>query len=185
MDKLKEYGAAPSLFAKSLSATEISLYWTHVSGAAAYELYRSDSENGFYELCAKTPDNFCDINELSPDSVYYFRVRAITSNGAGMLSSAVSTATHSQCIAPPDSLSARALSGGEIELSWSSDARAFAVYRSISKDGNYTFAGSTTRLKFCDKGLMPDTTYYYKVSAYEGASSSEFAGPVLVTTDKE
>ena len=65
------------------------------------------------------------------------------------------------------SLTATALSGGRIQLSWSkaSGAKQYAVY--FRRAGNDTFKryGVTTKTTFTDKGFSAGVTYYFKVRA--------------------
>ncbi|MDR0558126.1 MAG: fibronectin type III domain-containing protein [Treponema sp.] len=81
-------------------------------------------------------------------------------------------------------VSATAESSNSITVSWNrvSDADSYRVYRSTSSDGPYSRIGptnttiSSTAYTDTSSSLTPNTTYYYKVSAYnangEGAQSS-------------
>ncbi|MGG1516399.1 fibronectin type III domain-containing protein [Paenibacillus oryzisoli] len=73
----------------------------------------------------------------------------------------------------------------EVALSWNavSGADAYAIYRAESLDGPYRKleVGAITDTSYRNKGLLSDTTYYYKITAInaEGESLSSF--PVQAT----
>ena len=70
-----------NLRAEALSSDTIATSWSSVAGAQAYELYRSTSEPGPYELIGtSTSTQFMDVG-LSPGTTYYYRVVAVDENG--------------------------------------------------------------------------------------------------------
>ena len=58
-------------------------------------------------------------------------------------------------------------STGKPYLKWTAvdGANRYYVYRSTSKDGTYSFLGSTAKLNYTDSKADAGTTYYYKVKA--------------------
>lgn len=59
----------------------------------------------------------------------------------------------------------------------------YEVFRSTSSSGPWTSIGTTTATAFADTGLAADTTYYYKVRAYDGKPNySGFSNVVSVKT---
>ncbi|MBA4149471.1 MAG: family 10 glycosylhydrolase [Verrucomicrobia bacterium] len=90
--------------------------------------------------------------------------------------------------AAPSSLSATAVSGSQINLTWtdnSSDEANFIVSRSTTSGGPYTdiatlSANSTSYNN--STGLAPGTTYYYVVRAVNSGGSSAFSNQASATT---
>ena len=75
-------------------------------------------------------------------------------------------------------------STGKPYLKWTAvdGANRYYVYRSTTKDGTYSFLGSTANLNYTDSAANAGTTYYYKIKAgiVNGAKSASSAA-VAVT----
>ena len=75
-------------------------------------------------------------------------------------------------------------STGKPYLKWTpvDGAAKYEVYRSTTKDGTYSFLGSTVKLNYTDSAANAGTTYYYKIKAgiVNGAKSASSAA-VAVT----
>ncbi|MBR4056845.1 MAG: hypothetical protein IKK00_01750, partial [Oscillospiraceae bacterium] len=69
----------PSVTGKLNSSNKAVISWNTVSGAAKYEVWRSTSENGTYSRLITTTKLSC-TNSPKADT-YYYKVRAIDSNG--------------------------------------------------------------------------------------------------------
>ncbi|GBG07661.1 hypothetical protein PAT3040_02217 [Paenibacillus agaridevorans] len=73
----------------------------------------------------------------------------------------------------------------EAALSWNaiSDAETYAIYRSENPEGPYRKleVGAITDPYYRNKGLLSDTTYYYKISAINAEGESPLSAPVQVT----
>jgi hypothetical protein len=84
--------------------------------------------------------------------------------------------------AAPSSVSAAAVGGDEIDLSWDvPDPVPGAVYRVYWDMGSgynmYTLRTSVRDAHFSDRGLKPSTTYRYQITTFDGLAES---GPVAV-----
>ncbi|MBE6313141.1 MAG: hypothetical protein E7076_08325, partial [Bacteroidales bacterium] len=58
----------------------------------------------------------------------------------------------------------------------------YTVYRSTTEGSGYAEIGTTTTNSYADSGLTKGTTYYYKVTATAGTSTSAQSAAVSVTT---
>jgi uncharacterized repeat protein (TIGR02543 family) len=85
----------------------------------------------------------------------------------------------------PTGVTAAALSSSSIQVSWNgaSGATGYRVYRSNSPSGSYSMVeAGTSSAYYTDTGLSPNTTYYYKVSAYNSAGESAQSSSASATT---
>ncbi len=62
-----------------------------------------------------------------------------------------------------------------VALTWKSaaNADAYTVYRSTTKDGNYTAIGVTLLPTYYDAAVRNGSTYYYKVEAFQNCGSNK------------
>jgi hypothetical protein len=87
----------------------------------------------------------------------------------------------------PTTLVATSGSSGRIDLTWidtSDNEFEFRIQRSDDGGTTYAQVGSSpmNTQAFSDAGLLPNKTYYYRVTAWNGAGNSPFAGPSNATT---
>jgi hypothetical protein len=199
--KLSVGGTAPaaptSVSATVNSATQISVNWINVTGATAYNIYRSTSPN--VQLIAgnkittssqPTAGPFADSG-LTAGTTYYYKVSAINSTGESTASAEVSAMTTAVVVpSAPTSVTAVTYSASQISVSWAKvpSTAAYNIYRSTSPNvqtiaGNMiaTSAQSTAGL-FVDSGLTATTAYYYKVTAVNALGESIASAEVTATT---
>ena len=184
---------APSnLTASGTSTTEVQLNFKD----------NSDNEDGFkverkepggtYELIAVLPANSTSHKDagLTANTIYYYRVCAFNTYGTSPYSSEANATTKKELTIPakPINLFATAVSSNEIKLTWtdtSDNEDGFKVERKTS-GGSYaevkTLPANT--IMFLDSGLTPDTTYYYRVRAYNAAGNSDYSNEANATTMK-
>jgi len=67
--------------AETVSSTEINVYWNSVSGAYGYRVYTSKSASAGYELKGTVYSPEGQYTGADPNTTYYFKVAAITSDG--------------------------------------------------------------------------------------------------------
>lgn len=87
-------------------------------------------------------------------------------------------------IAPSD-LSAEAISANEINLTWKDNAtteKGFYVYRTIVLDYIKVVIIEANSTSYKDTGLVPETTYRYRVSAYNDQGESAKSNEASATT---
>jgi hypothetical protein len=60
----------------------------------------------------------------------------------------------------------------------------FDIYQSTSATGNFSKIGSTpaNTTEFTNPSLTPNTTYYYKILAFNGSKTSDFTSTLTLTT---
>ncbi|MCX5697565.1 MAG: fibronectin type III domain-containing protein [Candidatus Omnitrophica bacterium] len=183
---------APSnLTAAVLSTTEIRLYWQdNSSDESGFKIERSSSLSGpFSQIGAMVANSTtCRNYGLTPGTTYYYRVRAYNSAGNSGYTNVVNATTASLNLpATPSNLTATTLSTTEIRLYWqdnSSNETGFKIENSSSASGPFSqigamVANSTTCRNY---GLTPNTTYYYRICAYNAYGNSGYSNVVSGTT---
>jgi len=81
--KISTPPAPETLSAGALSATEMSLTWSRVSGAASYTVYRSMSKTGTYSNIGTAETNSFTDTGLSLNSTYWYKVSSVNIIGEG------------------------------------------------------------------------------------------------------
>ena len=86
----------------------------------------------------------------------------------------------------PGNVAAAAAGFSQTRIDWDASTdnvwvMGYFVYRATVPEGPFAFIGSTSSgTDFLDTGLVPNTTYYYKVEAYD--ASGNFSGPSEVVS---
>jgi len=175
-----------NISATPASSSSIIVSWSSVTGATGYYVYRSSSSSGTYYYEGNVTTNSYTDTGLSANATYYYKVSAYNSTGESAQSSSVSAKTSISIPATPTGLSASAASSSSITVSWSAvtGATGYKIYRSSSSYDTYSSVGDVTTTSFTDTGLSANTTYYYKVSAYDSGGESTQSSSVSAKTDK-
>ena len=161
------------------------LKWNAVTGAAKYEVYRARSLNGDYiKYSTVTGTSYTNTSYIEDGNTYYYKVRALGSDGTAGAWSSIVAVTYKQ------TLSAPAVTGGNDAqgrptLTWKavSGAAKYEVYRARSKDGTYTKYSTTTGTAYTNSSyLTSGATYYYKVRALDAnGNAGPYSAVVSVT----
>jgi len=178
-------GAPSSVTATAASSSSITVSWLSVTGATGYKVYRSTSYNGLYDSVGTTTSTSFTNTGLSANTTYYYKVSAYNSSGASSQSSYDYATTPIAIPAVPSGVSATAASSSSITVSWSSvtGATGYKIYRSTIYNGTYDSVGTTTSsTSFTNTGLSSNTTYYYKVSAYNSSGASSMSSYAYAMT---
>ena len=170
----------PEVTAKNVSSSgKIKLSWKEIEGAKNYEVYRSSSKDGKFELI-KTTTSTSYTTGGTAGKTYYYKVKAIhEKSGSNSAYSEIVSCVRE--LARPD-VSIK-LSSGKPKLSWKEvdDAKEYAIYRASSKDGTYKKLLTTTRLSWTDPDAKSGKTYYYKVKALHQKSAGNSANSSVVS----
>ena len=173
----KQTLAAPTVTGGNDSQGRPTLKWNAVSGAAKYEVYRARSLNGDYiKYSTVTGTSYTNTSYIENGNTYYYKVRALKSDGTAGAWSSVVSVTYKQTL-PAPTVTGGTDAQGRPTLTWNavSGAAKYEVYRARSKDGTYTKYSTTTGTAYTNSSyLTSGATYYYKVRAL-GANGN--AGP--------
>jgi uncharacterized protein (TIGR02145 family) len=172
-------GTPANVTASAASATSITVSWSAVSGAVDYYVYRSTSATGTYSRVGNTSATTYTNTGLTTGTTYYYKVSAYngsTESPQSAYASATANTPIPTVPAVPIGVTAAVESSTSIVVSWTtvSGTTGYYVYRSTSATGTYTKVGDVTSesSSYTNTGLSVGTTYYYKVSAYNGISES-------------
>jgi fibronectin type 3 domain-containing protein len=166
---------APTGVTATAGSKQVTLNWTAVSGAASYNISRSQTSGTGYASAgtATAPTvTFTDTaSTLQNGTTYYYIVTASDSTCTSPNSTEVSAKP--VCVAPtvPTGVTATANnSNGSISVSWgipTGSPTGYTVSRSTSATGTFTAVSTNqTAVTYSDStGLTAGTTYYYVVNA--------------------
>ena len=141
--------------------------WTAVSGASKYYVYRATSKDGTYSYLGSTANTHYTNTGAVAGNTYYYKVKAIHPTNEYAYS-AQSNYCYTTCDLPaPTNVKITLSSSGKPKVTWTSvdGASKYYVYRATSKDGTYSYLGSTTNTNYTNTGAVSGKTYYYKVKA--------------------
>ena len=172
--------AAPSsLGATPISGTQINISWSDNSGYESnFKIERKTGAGGSWSQITTVGANTTSYSNtgLSPDTTYYYRVRANNASGdSGYTNEANATTTPNA----PTGLSATAAAGPQANLSWtdaSASETGYKIEKKVGAGGTWsqiaTVGASVTSYSDTDvTGGGGGNTYYYRVRAYNATNS--------------
>ena len=180
--------AAPTNLTANYSPNNvIGLSWTdNATNATSYGVDRSvNGGQSWTTLTTSLAANAVSYVDtaLSEFTTYQYRVYAINSAGSSAYSNTASATTP---LARPTNLSASAVSPTQINLSWT-DNSSYETGYNIERSTDATNFTQVAQVganvaTYQDTNLVASTTYYYRVAAYNGTSSSAYSTIASATT---
>ncbi len=166
------FPAAPTLTGKATSTTEIDLAWGPVASASEYYVQESTNNGATWSSQVFLGAYSDAIRGLSPGATYEFRVGA--SNASGTTFSNVLTLP---TLPSAPTLTARAVSSSEIDLSWNAvnGATQYVVLEEFSPGilAPIYFSPNSSTTSIQNTKLSPDTTYTFEVAAVNASGGSD------------
>ena len=166
--------------------TSITITWNAVAGAVKYNIYSAPLSTIPNPVLIETVVmNYYTISDLTPNSTLYFRVSAVDINDIeSPKSDYIEGRTLGQAIPVPPNVRANAVSSSSIQIDWNAvpGAASYKIFQSSSLTDPFLFIGESLTVSFTVTGLMPQTTYYYSVSALTANGESEQSEIAIGTT---
>ena len=181
----KQTLSAPAVTGGNDAQGRPTLTWNAVTGAAKYEVYRARSLNGDYiKYSTVTGTSYTNTSYIENGNTYYYKVRALKSDGTAGAWSSIVSVTYKQTL-PAPTVTGGNDAQGRPTLTWKavSGAAKYEVYRARSKDGTYTKYSTTTGTAYTNSSyLTSGATYYYKVRALDAnGNAGPYSAVVSVT----
>lgn len=157
-------------------SNQLTLNWKKVSGASSYEIYRSTTVDGAYELLEEVFDykivTYTDTSATVGTS-YFYKIRATAKYDGKNIYTKYSNVMEGKILSAPTNVTAMSISSNQLNIVWSpvEGAVSYEVYRSDQADGTYSLIGTAdTSATFSDGTVSEGVTYYYKIRAIDAAS---------------
>ena len=164
----KQTLSAPTVTGGNDSQGRPTLTWKVVTGAAKYEVYRARSLNGDYiKYATVTGTSYTNTSYIENGNTYYYKVRALKSDGTAGAWSSIVAVTYKQTLSAP-AVTGGNDSQGRPTLKWNalSGAAKYEVYRARSLNGDYIKYSTVTGTSYTNTSYIENgNTYYYKVRA--------------------
>ncbi|MGH7600708.1 MAG: fibronectin type III domain-containing protein, partial [bacterium] len=184
--------AAPNgLTAIAVSSSKINLAWADsANNEDGFKIERKAGAAGTYVQIATVGANvttFSNLSGLSPNTEYFYRVRAHNANGNSAFSNTASATTLAGAPTAPSSLTATAASNTRINLAWTDNSNnedGFKIEIKAGPSGTYTeiAAVEANVTSYSSTGLEASTQYFYRVRAYNTESNSAYSNAANATT---
>jgi hypothetical protein len=183
---------APSnLVATANSSSQITLTWTdNATNETGVSIQRSTDGVNFTQLITVGANTTAYVNGgLDAGTTYYYRVQAYNGGGASADSNTANATTFPATAtpAPPTNLVGTANSATQITLAWadnSNNEQGFLIERALGSGAFVQIAITGGNVStFVDAGLTRNTTYRYRVRAFNASGNSAYSNTVSVRTN--
>ena len=170
--------APTSLIASPSCGGHTSLTWTPSPNTTGYFVYRSPPGP---RIATTTSPSYLDISASGSTVSYLYNVQSYNSYGISTSTASASSLGTGTCPAPnpPTGLIASGICYNRFNLSWnaSNNSAGYELWRSTLSGGTFSFitALDPSAASGYKDTAGPNSQYFYKVKAYNGAGTSTFS----------
>ena len=155
----------------------VKLSWTKQEGVTGYVIYQYNSKTKKYEKVKSVSSkyNYAYIKSLKNGSTYKFKVRAYLKGDKTLYGSYSSVVSVKAAVPTPTVTTS--VTYNTVKLSWNkvNGAGGYRIYKYDSAKKKWvTAVSSTTKTSYTFKNLKTDTTYQYRVKAYQKTSKATY-----------
>jgi len=172
-----------SLTAVATSDTRIDIEWTdNSSNETGFRIRRRIGSTGEWIAVATVGANATSWiqNDAVPGTSYYFTVTAFNEGGESAPSNEATATTTSTLPGAPSNLRINSRASMRLDMSWtdnSTNETGFRIERRLGADGAWEEIASvgTNTTFFQNSGLLPGTSYSYRVASFNAAGRSDYS----------
>lgn len=178
----KAPGNVKTLKAKAVSETSVKLWWSKVSGANGYYIYRVGS-GGTVKRIASTSKTSYTVQKLTVNKKYTYKVYAYKKSGKKIYKSekgspSVTISTKVKTPSIPSDFRIASYGNKSILLKWSkaNNASGYILYQYNEKSKKYERIAVTKDTSYRVSGLKEGTTYKFVVKSYRSFQNQKAYG---------
>lgn len=176
------------LVATATSGTQINLTWRDMHNSeTGFQIERSLTSGSGFAYIGTTAANVTSYSHtgLSPNTKYFYRIRAVGSADYSSYTSEASATTTNPPPAP-SGLAATAMSYAQINLAWtdnSTNETGFQIERSLTSGSGFTLIATTAAnaTSYSHTGLTANTQYFYLVRTINAGGYSNYISASATT----
>jgi hypothetical protein len=187
-------GAPSSLQVIATSSVSLHLQWQdNATAESGFKIYRGASASGDFTNVGTAAADVASYDDtgLSSNTEYFYRVTAFNADGESdpATVSGKTAATATSAPSAPTGATVTNHSDSSITFGWtdtSTNENGFSIYRSQSESSGFTTPLATVAANATShtdtSGLVPSTTYYYRITAYNSAGESAYTQCSMTTS---
>jgi titin len=180
----------PTMLVATGATSQITLNWVDNSNnETGFKIERSTTPGtGFNQIATVGPDFTLYTNTgITPNVVYYYRVRSYNSGGDSPYSNEASASANPDLPNVPNGLTATAVSNTQINLTWTDNSNnevGFKIERKNGPSGTYTEIATVGAgvQAYNSTGLTGLTQYFFRIRSYNNDGNSAYTDEKDATT---
>lgn len=167
----------PTVSATSYTTSSVTIKWTTLDNASAYQVYKYNSSTKKYEKVKTTTSTTYTDSSLSSGEKPNYKVRAYMKNSLGNVFYSKYSDVFYASVSPATPTGITLVSKNEtsVKFKWTGvSCTKYAIYRYDATSGAYKKIATTASTSYTDKTAQSGTAYKYKVRAYISTDSQNF-----------